>query len=198
MIARARVPQDLVKKLNAELGPGERLLYAAQPDWRAQWVQHLITFVFGLGWSSICVPIAAACWMEVLGLMPAGSKASMGFGLALFFSLFLIPFVVIGLACLVSPWMAARSAKRTVHAVSSQRLLNMVGNSPSSAESINLQSVNFIKRRDGRDGYGSLSIGYGVENDSDGAPRPITTEWPGVPEAKRAEAIIREHASWAR
>ena len=65
-------------------------------------------------------------------------------------------------------------------------------------ESFKLETINFIKRADHRDGTGSLKIAYGVEKDSDGDPRPLTTDWPGIPDAKRAEALIRERAKWAR
>ncbi len=77
-------------------------------------------------------------------------------------------------------------------------LINLITGKFKSVQSLKLETINFIRRRDGRDGRGTLSIGYGVEKDSDGDPRPLTTEWPGVPDVKRVEALIREHAKWAR
>ena len=47
------------------------------------------------------------------------------------------------------------------------------------------RAINFVKRRDRKDGFGSLSIGYGVEKDSDDDPRPLTLDWSGIPDARR-------------
>ncbi len=109
----SKLPRDLRNVLTSELAPGERVLYAAQPDWRAQWAQHLLVFTFGLGWMSICGPMAIFVWAETLGLR-VPSVGAMGKGLAIFFSLLIIPFVVIGLACLVEPFSSARQSRRRV------------------------------------------------------------------------------------
>lgn len=194
-----RIPSDLQKLLNAELSSGERALYAAQPDWRAQWLQHLIFFLFGLGWMSIAGPFALLVGAEALGVSLPGFKAGgMGQGMAIFFSLFMIPFLLIGLACVSAPFLAIRKSARTVHAITDQRLINLSDGGKPGVESYNLQTINFVKRRDLKDGFGTLEIGYGVEKDADGDPRPLKLDWPGIPDAKRAEALIREYAKWAR
>ncbi len=55
-----------------------------------------------------------------------------------------------------------------------------------------------LSPRDGRYGKGTLEIGYCVETDQDGDPQPLKMDWPGIPDAKRAESLIRENARWAR
>jgi hypothetical protein len=194
----ARLPVNLQKRLNAELSAGERILYAAQPDWRAQWGLHAIVAFFGVGWMAICGPMAVFVWAEALGVKLPNVEGGMGRGMALFFSLFMIPFIVIGLACLLEPLIAARRSKRAAHAVTDQRLLSIVDTPRAEVESIKLDRINFIRRREGKPGFGSLSIGYGVELDSDGSPQPLKTDWPGIPDAKHAETLIREHAKWVR
>ncbi len=193
----SKLPRDLRNVLTSELAPGERVLYAAQPDWRAQWAQHLLVFTFGLGWMSICGPMAIFVWAETLGLR-VPSVGAMGKGLAIFFSLLIIPFVVIGLACLVEPFSSARQSRRRVHAITDQRVMTITHVTSKTLESCKLDAINFVKRRDRKDGSGTLSIGYGVEKDSDGDARPLTMDWPGIPNAKRAEQIIREQAKWVR
>ena len=193
-----RLPQHLQRPLHAELAAGERLLYAGQPDWRAEWGKYLIMVFFGIGWMSICVPMALLVWAEALGFSVSAPGKGMPHGLAIFFALFTIPFLLIGFACLAAPFQGIRNNARTVHAVTDQRILTLITGNAVKVESCKLAAVNFIKRLEARGGYGSLSIGYGVEKDSDGDPRPLTQEWPGIPDVKRAEAVIRENAKWVR
>lgn len=195
----SRLPSGLHERLTAELAPGERVLYAGQPNWRAQWGQHIVLAIFGMGWLSIAVPFALLIWSEALGIpLPGVKTGGMGHVMAIFFSLFIIPFLLIGVGCTAAPLLAIRKSARTVHAVTDRRLLNVSDRGKPEVESFNLQTINFVKRRDGKDGYGSLQIGYGVTEDAEGDPRPLAIDWPGIPDAKRAEALIREHAKWAR
>ena len=110
----------------------------------------------------------------------------------------MIPFVLVGLGMLVAPFLSIRKTRNTAHAVTDARVLNIYGGKDAGVESYKLSAINFVKRRDRRDGSGSLEIGYGVEKDSDGDTRPLTIEWTGIPDAKRAEAIIRDQAKWVR
>lgn len=194
----SRLPSDLQRHLNAELAPGEKLLYAARPDWRAEWVKYLAMALFGVGWMSICGPMALLIWAEAFGIPVTAAGNGMGRAMALFFSLFVIPFVLAGFAILAAPLASIRANRHRVHAVTDQRILTLTAGKKPMIESYRLQTINFIKRRDGKDGLGSLSIAYGVEKDSDGDPRPLTQDWPGIPNVKAAERLIREHAKWAR
>ncbi len=183
----------------AELSSTERLLYAATPDWRFNLPGNIGIFLFGLFWSSIAFTFFGISAASLLGLHPMMSDgAPSGLGLQIFIFLFSLPFVGIGLVCLAAPFTGAATSRRTVHALTDQRVLNLIAGKATKVESFNLATINFIKRWDGRDGKGTLTIGYGVEKDSDGDPRPLTTAWPGIPDVKRAEALIREHAKWAR
>jgi hypothetical protein len=195
----SKLSTELRKALNAELRPSERVLYAAQPNWRAEWGKLLVIFLFGIGWSGIAFSMFGMTVAAVLGYIPMhfnGEPASPW--IAGLFGLFEIPFLFIGGACLLAPYLAARKSKVTVHAVTDARLLNVYVGRSHGTESYPLAKINFIKRRDHRDGTGTLKIGYGVEKDSDGDVRPLTTDWPGIPDARRAEAIIRERAKWAQ
>jgi hypothetical protein len=197
--ARPKVSPELQKRLTSELGPGERLLYAAQPDWRAEWGALFAILIFGVFWSGISLMFFGMSLGGLLGLVPFNSDGKpAGFGLNAFFFVFSLPFVAIGVAMLAAPFLGIRKSKNTVHAVTDARLLNVYGGRDAGAESHPLAKINFIKRKDRRDGSGSLHIGYGVEKDSDGDPRPLTLDWSGIPDAKRAEAVIREQAKWVR
>ena len=193
------LPADLRQALNSELQPGERVLYAGQPDWRAEWGKLTALFLFGLFWSAIAFVFFGVSAASLLGIAPMMSKGQPAdIWMQLFIFVFSLPFVAIGLVFLAAPFLGIRKSRRTVHAVTDVRLLNVFGGPQGGAESYKLEAINVVKRRDLKDGFGSLSIGYGVEKDSDGDPRPLTLDWSGIPDAKRSEAIIRENAKWVR
>ena len=101
-----RLPPDLQKLLNAELASGERVVYAAHPNWRAQWPQHLILLAFGLGWLSsganalFAVSIDAACESARRAWLIAGVGCNLGLlGYFKYFS-----FVVCSWVALLNPF----------------------------------------------------------------------------------------------
>ncbi len=193
-----RLTPDLRKAVSGELMSGERVLYAGMPDWRSEGGKLAVTFAFGFFWSMLAFPVAFFVWAEALGFRPAQAGQAMGQGLAIFFSIFMIPFVVIGAVLLAAPFIAAFRTSRTAHVVTDKRLLSVIRAKRTAVESIKVDVVKFLTRRDGRAGRGSLSIGYGIEQDSDGDTRALTLDWPGICDVKRAEAAIRSVAGWAR
>ena len=195
----SNLPPDLRKALNAEIATGERVLYTGQPNWRADWGALFAILVFGVFWSAISFMFFGMSLGGLLGLVPFNSNGKpAGFGLNAFFFVFSLPFVVIGCAMLAAPFLGIRKSKNTAHAVTDARLINVFVGRDKGAESYPFTKVNFVKRSDRRDGTGNLSIGYGVEKDSDGDTRPLTMDWSGIPDVRRAEAIIREQAKWVR
>ncbi len=195
----SNLPAELRKALTAEIAHGERVLYAGQPDWRADWGSLFAIFIFGIFWSAISFMFFSMSLGGLLGLVPFNSNGKpAGFGMNVFFFVFSLPFVAIGCAMLAAPFLGIRKSRRTVHAITDTRLLNVYVGRDQGAESYPLNRVNFIKRKDKRGGAGNLQIGYGVEKDSDGDTRPLTMDWSGIPDARRAEQIIRDQAKWVR
>jgi hypothetical protein len=186
------------RRLDAELQHGERVLYAGRPDWRADWGWMIGALLFGLFWSSISFTFFG---MAVAGLFGfAKIKSGSGYastGLLLFLVLFTMVFVAIGCAFLAAPFVEMRRSNRRVHAVTHRRVMTICLN-PSSTESYPLAKINYLKRVDRADGSGSLHIGYGVERDSDGDPRPLVLNWTGIPDVKIAERAIRDNAPFSR
>ncbi len=195
----SNLPVDLRKALNAEIAHGERVLYAGQPNWRAEWGALFAIFVFGIFWSAISFLFFGMSLGGLLGIVPFNSNGKpAGFGMNVFFFVFSLPFVAIGVAMLAAPFLGIRKSKNTVHAVTDARLINVFVGRDKGADSYPFANVNFVKRKDRRNGTGNLQIGYGVERDSDGDTKPLTMDWSGIPDARRAEQIIREQARWVR
>ena len=65
-----RLPAELRQRLMTELEPGERVVWAGQPDWRAQIGGNLVAFLFGLGWTGITGFFFVMIGSAVLGLTP--------------------------------------------------------------------------------------------------------------------------------
>ena len=195
-----RLDPELLQRLNAELSADERVLYAATPDWRAEWGKLAVIFMFGLFWSAIALTFFSLSTAAMFGLIPlqleSGQPAQ--FWLRLVTWGFTLPFVAIGLLLLSAPLLGIAKSRRTVHALTEARLLNVYAGHGLGAESYPLSAINFIKRRDRHNGTGNLEIGYGVEKDSEGDPRPLTLSWSGIAQVRRAETLIRENAKWVR
>ena len=195
----SKLPPGLRKALNAELADGERVLFAGQPNWRAEGGALIAILLFGIFWSAIALMLFGMSLGGLLGLVPFNSNGKpAGFGMNLFFFVFSLPFVAIGCVMLAAPLLGIRKSRHTVHAATDARLINVYTGRDKGAESYPFTKVNFVKRKDRRDGTGNLSIGYGVERDSEGDPRPLTMEWSGIPDARRAERIIRDTVNWLR
>jgi hypothetical protein len=186
------LPYEIRRELEQRLDPGERVAYAGLPDWRAGWGSLATITLFGAGWSAITLFLTAQLVKSALGLAPFhinGAPASRWGTIP--FLLFMIPFLAIGLGCLAAPLLAAINRGRTVHAVTDRRLLTLRTGRWQRVESHMLSTVNSTRVRLGRDGRGSLTIGYGVTRDSDGDPKPLTLHWAGIPDAAAADAAIR-------
>lgn len=193
------LPSDLRQRLTKELLPGERVHYAAQPDWRGERGQMILIFFFGVFWSMIALTFFGLSLGALSGLVPIkDTSKQMSAPLAWFMFFFSLPFVAIGLGLLAAPFLGIRKSKNTAHAITDARLINVYGGKDAGVETYKLDAINFIRRRDLKGGRGNLSIGYGVGKDSDGDPRPLTTDWSGIPDVHRAEVIIRGLAQWVR
>ena len=195
----SNLPPGLRKALNAELAHGERVLYAGQPNWRADFGTLFTIMLFATFFTAIALLFFVTSASGLFGSSPMVSKGQpAGLGLTLFFFFFSVPFVLAGFGLMSLPYLSIRKARNTAHAVTDPRLINVYTGRDKGVESYPFTKVNFVKRKDRRDGTGNLSIGYGVERDSDGDPRPLTMDWSGIPDARHAEQIIRDTAKWVR
>ncbi len=190
---------DLRNKLTGELAAAERVLFSAQPNWRTDLRTLFFILLVGTFFTAIALMFFTMSAASLLGISPMLNNGKpAGLGLQLFFLLVSVVFVGSGLGLMSLPFLTVRKARNTAHAVTNVRLINVYVGRDAGVESYKLEKINFIKRSDHRDGTGSLSIGYGVEKDSDGDTRPLTVDWSGIPDAEQAERIILERAMWFR
>lgn len=115
------LPPELDSRVRAELNEGEHLLWVGQP--RPRWLsgEALVLALFGLPFTGFAVFwTAMALWM---GAAANGGKNNPGLLFQVCFPMFGLPFIVIGLGLLSSPYWQRRRALRTCYALTDRRAL---------------------------------------------------------------------------
>jgi hypothetical protein len=192
----AKLTPDLRKRVAQELMPGERVVYAGAPDWTGGIGLGAFLFLFGLGWSALTFTAFGISVGAALGFAPPEMKmpeprALTSWGL----TLFLLPFVVVGVGLLSAPALIVYRNRRMAHIVTDRRVMTVHSGKNKGAESYTLDNIISLTRTDGgEEGCGSLLIGHGVERDSDGDIRAVTLDWLKFPAVRRAETAIRSIA----
>lgn len=151
------LPDELDAGVRSELEPSEQLLWVGQPR-PSRFGRMALPFVlFGIPWTAFAI-----FWMAMAstGLFAGGGGAPNAgpFGFFVCFPLFGVPFVLIGLAMLSSPFWLRRKAKRTCYALTDRRAILWEAGLFGSMEvrSYSAENLTKIVRRDYADGSGDL------------------------------------------
>jgi len=141
------LPDRLLTVIQSEIPDDETILWAGQPsEWEAS-KNGWPLFGFAIPWT-----LFAIFWMF----------AAAGFGMPNFadgtgfFSLFGIPFVLVGLFMLASPFFAARSARNTVYVITDERALIFTGKNTVSVKTYTPDEFDSLDRTIKVDGTGSV------------------------------------------
>lgn len=135
--------------VDAEMERGERIVWTGQPRPGRFALRAMPLFLFGLPWTAFAVFwVAGASGFK----FPDFSK---GFG---FFPLFGLPFVLIGLGMLTSPFWRMRAAKRTVYVLTDRRAVTFASSvwGTLSIQSYKPDRLRDLSRKQSSDGSGDL------------------------------------------
>src|SRR3712207_4913094 len=114
------LPEEIDNRVRSELRDREHLVWAGQPRPSRVMRSAIPIVLFGIPWTAFAI-----FWMVVASGMLFGGFGGGGPGpFGAFFScfpLFGLPFVLVGLGMLSSPFWMYRRAKRTCYAVTDQR-----------------------------------------------------------------------------
>ena len=183
--SQEKIPLDPATQrlLENELRPGESLLWQSAPIARRHWMATLPILLFAIPWTAFAI-----FWMT----MAARGSAV--------FALFGLPFVGIGLAMLSAPWWAARMARRTGYALTTDRALILTpapwggGVSVRGFAPDELTSVERVQRSDGS---GDLILAREWVRGSKGRMSEKKTGFIGVPAVQavqlRLDELVRAH-----
>jgi hypothetical protein len=191
------LPEELDRRIRTELRQGERLVWSGQPIPRRFMRSTLPIVLFGIPWTAF-----ALFWMAgASGILFGGfgGDAPGGFG-AFFtcFPLFGVPFVLIGLGMLSSPYWMYRRARRTCYALTNQRALVWAAGWFSGIEirSFRPSALGKMARREFSDGSGDLIFEefFSVSRNSDGDMRSQRTErgFLGIENVREVEELVRK------
>lgn len=193
-----RLAGPLRAHLQARLHPGEHVIWAGRPNWRAKWRTLAGLLLFACGWTAITGLMFAFAVAATFGFAPLrinGSEASHLWGIA--FVVFLTPFVAIGLGLLLHLWREVRSGSRRVHAVTDKRVLTVELGFAEPIETRPRSAINFVHSTERDDGSGNITIAVGVERDAEGDSRPETFIWSGIPDVAFVHATLDRRATSA-
>jgi hypothetical protein len=177
------VSYKLQNLIQAELRPSERLVWSAAPR-PARLARRAVPLVlFGIPWTAFAVFwVSAASHFK----MPDFTH---GTG---FFPLFGVPFVLIGLGLLTSPYWAARKAARSAYAVTSERaiILECGVFGGVSIRSFLPHQLSEIRRIQLGDGSGDLILDRKIGTDAEGGRTKTDIGFFGIPDVKNVESLV--------
>ena len=179
------LPREVASLVDMELEPGERITWAAQPM-PGRFAKRSIGLVlFGIPWTAFAI-----FWMAGA----SGFKIpdfSRGFG---FFPLFGVPFVLIGIGLLSSPYWMRRKARRTAYVITDKRALILAGGSwrSTTVRSIEPYRLGDIRRVQNADGTGDLIFERTWASDGDGGRQSTDHGFLATRDVRSVESLVRE------
>lgn len=176
-------PADLRDLIGAEIGGLEKITWVDRPLLKRFSFRALPIFVFGVFWTAFSLSwIAAASGFKV-------PDFTEGFDL---FPLFGIPFVLIGVWMLCSPWLMLYRAKRTAYVLTTSRAIIFEGGLSTTIRSFAPARLNDLQRKQRADGSGDLIFEKKFSHNSDGNKQTTTVGFLCIANVKEVEGMIRK------
>ena len=153
LFGNSSLPDELDARVRSELDHSEHLLWVGQPQPSRFARKALPLVLFAIPWTAFAV-----FWMVMasVGVLQNAGPGIGGFDVC--FPLFGIPFVLVGLGMLSSPFWLRRNAKRTCYALTNRRAILWAAGFFGSVEvrSYRPAALTKIVRRDYPNGSGDL------------------------------------------
>ena len=180
----ADITPELQRLIDAELYRDERVTWSAQPLPGRLARQAWPMVLFGLPWTAFAI-----FWVTMAS---RGVSASNHGGAFIFFPLFGLPFILIGIGMLSSPFWLRRQAGRTLYVLTNQRaiILSRGWFGRISVRSFAPEGLSDLRRNQYADGSGDLDFTQDIRRNNDGNSR-VSVGFLGVAEVKSVEEQIR-------
>jgi hypothetical protein len=164
---------------------GEHLLWWGRPSAGRLALQALPASIFGIPFTAFAV-----FWMWGAAGGLSGERGASGPGLL--FPLFGLPFVAVGLGLLLSPLLALWTARRTLYAVTSGRVLVVRVGRSRKVDRHPLPDERLLSRTQRPDGSGDLVVAKSEVATNRGRTALRTVTFVGIPEVARVERIVAD------
>lgn len=201
MNSSAELTLEVDEALRAELRTGEELWYAGMPAPKYAGRKMIPIAVFGLffgGFALFWITMAAAIAWFASGALNSSSDPSQdpsnggaaAAGFAVFFPLFGLPFLAIGIGMISSPWWAARAARNTGCFVTNERALRVKVGRSIKVDSWGPADLGEISKVLYRDGRGCVSFAQRLQTGVKGRVRTVQDGFDGIPEPRACEEAL--------
>jgi len=174
----------------AELKSDERLVWAAQPTPRFFTIATIVPVLFAIPWTGFAIFWTS---MAFIGTHSIRGHDPMTKGFQYFFPLFGLPFILIGLGMLSSPFWMVRGMKRTVYMITDQRAVIMKPGFFGSrkVDSFEPSRLTAMERLERRDGSGDLIFEQFTTRRGSGT-QTTRRGFISVPRVREVEDILRK------
>jgi hypothetical protein len=152
--AHGTVAQRLDLALSRELHEGESVVWKGMKLARIE-PKGFAIYLFAIPWTAF-----ALFWMSMAGL---GASQMDGGIMAWAFPLFGLPFVLIGLGMMATPFLSYFQRGRVLFAVTDQRVLKLSMGSELTVNSVPADKVADSVRRESSDGSGSIDLSLSAD-----------------------------------
>lgn len=193
MLNKLKIPTQLRQKIDQELTSQESIRWIGQPQPKVSSLigSSLILFLFAIPWTAFSI-----FWMYgALGFKIPDLRE--GFQPQYLFALFGVPFVLVGLGMLASPFWIWRAAFEKVYIITNKRAIAFEGGRITTIRSYTPEQLANVYRRENNDGTGDVVITVRSWRDSDGDERKEDLGFISIPNPKEVETLLKELAQTA-
>lgn len=175
------LPSHLQPRLRTELKSGESLVWAGQPNPDRYMKSAFKIWFFFIPWTAFSLFwIAGALEFQL-------PKFDSGWGL---FPLFGVPFLLVGLCGLGSPFWLRHKARSMIYAITDQRAMIIEGEKSITVKSYLAPDMTDIERTEHQDGSGDLILRHEPYRDSDGDRQTKRHGFYAIDNVRQVERLI--------
>jgi hypothetical protein len=201
------IPVELQHRVERELEPGEHVAWMERPIPRYLSLTTACLSLFGIPWTAFSVFWIYFASSMFGGAQPVGNTSSSAGpnndtvtklvshtvdGYFKVFPWFGVPFVLIGLGLLASPYWAYRAGLQTVYVITNRRAITFEGGWSKTIRSYPPDRLQDVHRKERRDGTGDVILTRRVWQDSDGHERFQDVGFLRIREPKTVESLLRK------
>lgn len=188
----SRLPPELRSQVELELQSGERIVWMDQPIPGRLARGSIAIVLFGIPWTAFAI-----FWV---GMAAKGVSSMQGGAIGWLFPLFGVPFILIGLGMLSSPYWIRRSARRSAYVITDRRAIIFQAGWRGS---VNVRSfepsalTGELQRKQYGDGSGDLIFTQEFRRGSKGREYTTNIGFMAVRDVKGVEEMVRALAQKA-
>lgn len=173
------LPQALQAMVNRELEPGESIKWSGMPIPQFFTAASTGMFLFAIPWTAFAVFWLFGSWAQSHSIP---------------FTLFGVPFVLIGCGMLSSPLFAYRRALTTVYLITDKRAITFGGGRSTTVRSYSPDALRDIYRKERKDGTGDVVITRRAWRDTEGDRRSEELGFLRIRNPREVERMLKSLA----